>query len=204
MKSLLGTSDKIVRVQQMSLSPVKRLVLEMMWHMDRPAKAKEIAKEVGLAFPPVMMHILGLAKMGYAETVEKGTYTITETGREALGLPPISKEKAAEILAYLPVDKSFHFYADIGKPLNIYAASLGDFCDKLAKTDASSLEFHLNRGDFEAWFASLGDTELTKRTLLLRERKVLGEELRNRLCQNVKNRCNVLTKIRNQQPTNLA
>lgn len=188
----------------MSLSPVKRLVLETMWQLDKPAKASEIAKEVGLAFPPVMMHILGLAKMNYAETAEKGTYTITEMGRKALGLPQVSREKAAEILAYLPVDKSFHFYADIGKPLNIYAASLGDFCDKLAKTDASSLEFHLNRGDFEAWFASLGDTELAKRTLLLREQRVLGEKLRDKFCQDVKNRCNVLTGIRNAQPTKLA
>ena len=183
----------------MSLSPVKRLVLETMWQLDKPAKASEIAKEVGLAFPPVMMHILGLAKMKYAETVEKGTYTITEMGREALGLPQTSKEKAAEILAYLPVDKSFHFYADIGKPLNIHAASLGDFCDKLAKTDASSLEFHLYRGDFEAWFASLGDSELAKRTMLLRDRKTLGEKLRGELRETVKNRYDMLTRMRNAQ-----
>ncbi len=184
----------------MSLSPVKILVLETMWQLDKPVKASEIAKEIGLAFPPVMMHVLGLVKMKYAETVEKGTYIITETGRKALGLQEVSREKAAEILAYLPVDKSFHFYADIGKPLNVYAASLGDFCDKLAKTDTSSLEFHLNRGDFEAWFALLGDTELARRTLLLRERKVSGEELRNKLCQNVKNRFRVLNNIRNSQP----
>lgn len=200
MKSLLGASDKLVRVHEMSLSPVKILVLETMWQLDKPVKASEIAKEIGLAFPPVMMHVLGLVKMKYAETVEKGTYIITETGRKALGLQEVSREKAAEILAYLPVDKSFHFYADIGKPLNVYAASLGDFCDKLAKTDTSSLEFHLNRGDFEAWFALLGDTELARRTLLLRERKVSGEELRNKLCQNVKNRFRVLNNIRNSQP----
>jgi hypothetical protein len=188
----------------MSLSPVKHLILETMWQLDKPAKASDIAKEAGLAFPPVMMHILGLAKMKYARTVEKGTYTIAEEGRRTLGLPQISREKAAEILAYLPVDKSFHFYADIGKPLNIYAASLGDFCDKLAKVDVSSLEFHLNRGDFQAWFASLSDLELAKRTLLLRERKVLGEELRSKLYETVKNRCNVLIRMRNGQPAAIA
>lgn len=184
----------------MSLSPVKRLVLETMWQMDKPAKANDVAKEAGLAFPPVMMHILGLAKMKYVETVEKGTYTITETGRTALGLPQISKEKAAEILAYRPVDKSFHFYADMGKPLNIYAASLADFSDKIAKADASSLEFHLYRGDFEAWFASLGDNELAKRTILLRDRKMLGERLRTKLCETVKNRYSTLTRMRIAQP----
>jgi len=44
-----------------------------MWQLDKPAKASEIAKEVGLAFPPVMMHILGLAKMKYAENFIKET-----------------------------------------------------------------------------------------------------------------------------------
>jgi hypothetical protein len=171
-----------------------------MWQIDKPAKASEVAKEARLAFPPVMMHILGLSKMKYAETVEKGIYTITETGRKALGLPQISREKASEILAYRPVDKSFHFYADIAKPLNIYAASLGDFCDKLANTDASSLEFHLYRGDFEAWFAALGDSELAKRIMLLRDRKALGEKLRSELYEIVKNRYNMLTGMRNTQP----
>lgn len=153
----------------MSISPVKRLVLETMWLLDKPAKAAEIAKEAGLGFPPVMMHILGLAKMGYVQMPEKGIYALTENGKKALGLPEVSMEKAAEILAYLPMEKSFHFYADIGKPLNVHAASMGDFCDKILKVDLSSIEFHTNRGDFEAWFSGLGDTELARKTLLVRE-----------------------------------
>ena len=184
----------------MSISPVKRLILETMWLLGKPAKATEIAKAAGLAFPSTMMHVLGLTKMKYAETMEKGTYKITETGKEALGLPQINKEKATEILAYIPVDKSFHFYADIGKPLNIYAASLGDFCEKILKVDQSSLEFHIRRGDFEAWFSSLGDIELAKKTLLIREQKISRDELRNRFHGTVKNRCNELTRIRNAQP----
>jgi predicted transcriptional regulator len=180
----------------MSISPVKRLILETMWMLDKPAKATEIAKEAGLSFPPTMMHILGLARMGFAETPEKGIYIITENGRKALGLPEVNKEKATEILAYLPAEKSFRFYADIGKPMNIYAASLGDFCDKILKVDVPSLEFHINRGDFEAWFASLGDAELARKTLLVREQKVGGENLRSKLYEIVKNRCNTLANIR--------
>src|SRR4030067_3715450 len=184
----------------MSISPVKRVILETMWFLDKPAKATEIAKAAGLAFPSTMMHVLGPPKMKYAETMEKGTYKITETGKEALGLPQINKEKATEILAYIPVDKSFHFYADIGKPLNIYAASLGDFCEKILKVDQSSLEFHIRRGDFEALFSSLGDIELANKKLLLREQKISRDELRNRFHGTVKNRCNELTRIRNAQP----
>jgi len=184
------------KCNSMSISPVKRLILETMWMLDKPAKATEIAKEAGLSFPPAMMHILGLTRMGFAETQEKGIYIITESGKKALGLPEVSREKATEILAYLPAEKSFHFYVDIGKPLNIYAASLGDFCDKILKVNAPSLEFHINRGDFEAWFASLGDAELARKTLLVREQKIGGENLRRKLYEIVKSRCDTLARIR--------
>jgi hypothetical protein len=180
----------------MSISPVKRLILETIWMMDKPARATEIAKEAGLSFPPVMMHILGLTKLGFTETLEKGTYAITEGGKKALGLPEVGKEKAAEILGYLPAEKSFHFYVDIGKPLSIYAASLGDFCDKILKVDVSSIDFHVNRGDFEAWFAGLGDIELARKILLIREQKIAGENLRKKLYQVVKNRCDSLARKR--------
>ncbi|MEM2972013.1 MAG: hypothetical protein QW270_06275 [Candidatus Bathyarchaeia archaeon] len=182
----------------MSVSPVKRLVLETLWLLDKPAKAADIAKESGLGFPQVMMHIIGLTRMGYAKQHEKGYYAITEEGKKALGFPEIDKGKASEILSYLPVEKSFHFYADIGKPLNIYAVSLQDFCDKIQKVNISSLEFHINRGDFEAWFTALGDIELARKTLLIKEQKLIGEDLRKRLYETVKSRCEELAKIRKQ------
>jgi DNA-binding transcriptional ArsR family regulator len=180
----------------MSTSPVKRLILETMWVLDKPAKAADIAKETRLGFPTVMMHIIGLNRMGYLEQREKGLYTITEKGRKTLGFPEISKEKATEILTYLPLEKSFHFYADIGKPLNIQAASLQDFCDKISKINVGSVEFHVARGDFEAWFMGLGDIELARKALLIKEQKVTGEELRRRLYEIVKGRCEELGKIR--------
>jgi len=180
----------------MSMSPVKRLILETMWRLDKPAKATEIAKETGLGFPPVMMHIIGLTRMGYVEQHEKGYYVITRKGKKALGFPEIDKEKAGEILAYLPIEKSFHFYVDIEKPLSIHAASLQDFCDKILKIEIGSIEFHINRGDFEAWFTGLGDVELARKTLLIREVKIFGEELRKKLYETVKNRCDELAKIR--------
>lgn len=180
----------------MKLSPVKRLVLETMWVLDEPAKAVEIAEEVRLGFPSVMMHIIGLTKMGYATTPEKGYYVITEEGRRALGFPEVDGEKAQQILAYLPVEKSFRFYADVGKPLNVLAASLQDFREKILKVDVNSIDFHIRRGDFQAWFAELGDVALARKTLLLREREASGEELRKRLYEIVNNRCERLSKIR--------
>lgn len=181
----------------MALSPVRRLVLETLWMLNKPVKAAEVAAEIGLSFPSVMMHIIGLTKMGYAEAVKKGYYAITEKGRKVLGLPEIDKEKAQQILSYLPLEKSFHFYVDIGKPLGVHAASLGDFCDKILKVDVGSIEFHVNRGDFEAWFAGLGDVELARKALLIRERRLSGEELRKKLHEIVRSRCEELANIKN-------
>ena len=190
-----------LRMLGVSLSPVKRLVLETIWTLSKPVKPVEVAAEVRLSFPTVMMHVVGLAKMGYVKAVEKGCYVITEKGKEVLGLPKIDSAKAKQILAYVPAEKSFHFYADIGKPLNVYAASLGDFCDKIQKIEIASIEFHLYRGDFEAWFTGLGDVELARKTALIKERKMSGEELRKKLYETVKSRCEELAKIKQQSPS---
>jgi DNA-binding transcriptional ArsR family regulator len=176
----------------MSLSPTKYEILETMLLYDRPLRAIQVAKEIGKEFPSVMMHIIGLTRMGYTSSPEKGQYTITEKGKKALGVPEINSENAITILAQVLQRKSFHFYASEGKPLNLYARSLQDFCDKILKVNANSIEFHLNRGDFEAWFAGLGDVELTKKAALLREKKMIGEGLRMKLREIVENRRIVL------------
>ncbi|RJS79766.1 hypothetical protein CW708_01680 [Candidatus Bathyarchaeota archaeon] len=181
----------------MNLSPVKRLILETMWLMSKPAKAKEIAEETGLGFPSVMMHIIGLTRMGYVQTPERGYYSITEKGKRALGFPQINGKTAEKLLAYVPMDKAFHFYADVGKPLSVYATSLQDFCEKILKVDLASIEFHANRGDFENWFNGLGDIELARKVFLLKG-KASGEELRRILYETVKNRCAELAALRLQ------
>jgi DNA-binding transcriptional ArsR family regulator len=182
-------------VQQMSLSPDKREILETMLLRDKPAAATQIAKETGKKFPSVMMHLIGLTRMGYANSPEKGQYVIAEKGKEALGIPKISKEAATAILAQQPHEKAFHFYACIGNPLDCYAYSLQDFRDKILKVNVDSIEFHVNHGDFEAWFTGLGDAELARKTALLKEKKMAGEELRMRLHEMIEERCNALSKM---------
>ncbi|MCW4008769.1 MAG: hypothetical protein NWF09_08810 [Candidatus Bathyarchaeota archaeon] len=179
----------------MSLSPIRFEILEAMLLLDKPEKPAVIAKEAGKDFPSAMMHILWLTRMGYAASPAKGLYVITENGKKALGLPDISREKAREILAPLPTDKAFHFYAGIGKPLNLSAHSLRDFCDKILNVDEVSINFHLNRGDFEAWFTCLGDVELAKKVALLKAKKNVGEDLRKRLHAIVETRCMALANV---------
>ena len=182
----------------MSLLPAKQEILEIMLLNEKPAKATEIANESKKEFRPVMMHILWLARNGYVSSPEKGLYVITEKGKEALGLPVINKEKATAILAYSPHDKAFHFYADIGKPLDLHAHNLRDFANKVEKADIASIEFHTKRGDFEAWFIGLGDVELAKKVALLKQRNVVGEDLRKQLREIGEQRYITLAKLADQ------
>jgi hypothetical protein len=179
----------------MDLSQIKREILEALLLYEKPVKAVQVAKETGKEFPAVQMHLIGLVKMGYAESPQKGHYVISGNGKKVLGLPEVAKENALTILAQTPRDKAFHFYVAIGKPLNLYAHDLLDFCSKIGNVNADSIEFHMDRGDFEAWFKALGDLELAKKTALLKERKLLGEELRQRFRETLENRCIALSKL---------
>jgi hypothetical protein len=165
----------------MSLSPIKRELLESMFLCEKPQKATEIAKNAKKEFQPVMMHLLGLTKMGHVSSPEKGLYLITQQGKRALGIPETTKEKATAILSYIPHDKAFHFYATVDKPLSVHAHNLRDFVTKIGRADVVSVEFHLKRGDFEAWFKGLGDEELVKKTSMLKQRNLTGNELLKQL-----------------------
>jgi hypothetical protein len=182
----------------MSLSSIKQEILETMLLNEKPLKAMEIAKEAKKEFQPVNMHLLGLIKMGYVSLPEKGLYVITEKGKRVLGIPETTKEKAASILAYASHDKAFNFYVTVGKPLSLHAHNLRDFPNKLDRADVESVEFHMQRGDFEAWFKGLGDEELAKKTILLKKRNVVGEDLRAQLRGIVAQRYFELAKLAGQ------
>jgi len=182
----------------MSLSPIKIEVLETMLLSNKPQKAMEIAKQTKREFNPVMMHLLGLIRMGNVSVPEKGLYVITEKGKTVLGIQKITKEKAQTILAYMPHDKAFNFYESIDKPLNIHAHSLRDFANKIIKVDQTSIQFHTQRNDFEAWFRGIGDTELTKKINILKKRNTSGEDLRNQLHDMVEQRYLTLAELSGQ------
>jgi len=182
----------------MSLSPIKQEILETMLLNEKPLKAMEIAKETKKEYQPVNMHLLGLIKMGYVILPEKGLYAITAKGKKAIGITETTKEKAAAILAYAPHDKAFNFYVTVGKPLSLHAHNLRDLPNKLDKADVASVEFHMQRGDFEAWFKGLGDEELVKKTVLLKKKNLFGEDLRNQLRNVVQLRYLELAKLSGQ------
>ena len=189
------------KVLVMSLSPIKQEILETMLLNDKPMKPIEIAKEAKKEFQPVNMHLLGLTKMGYIRLPEKGHYILTLKGKKALGVPELTKEKASAILSYVPHEKAFNFYVTVGKPLSLHAHSLRDFVNKLDRAEVASVEFHLQRGDFELWFKGLGDEELAKKVALLKKRNVVGESLRTHLRGIVEQRYLELAKLTDQAIT---
>ena len=83
-------------------------------------------------------------------------------------------------------------------PLSLHAHNLRDFANKLEKADTASLEFHTKRGDFEIWFKGLGDEELSKKTALLKQKNMVGEDLRKQLREIVEQRYQALAKLAGQ------
>ena len=175
------------------LNPPKRKILELLWRESRPLKPKEISDKIrGLNFPATMMHLIGLKKMGFVETPEKGLYKITELGEKALGFKQLTKELIMSLLTPTSVEKSFHFHAGPNNYLNTYATDLKDFRRKILQVDIRSVEFHTLRRDFENWFRGLGDLELAKKMEFIREMGIADEELRREIYETVRKRCEEL------------
>lgn len=79
-------------------------------------------------------------------------------------------------------EEAFYFFTSIGNYTGQSAASLDEFLQKVKDVDMKSLEFHLFREDFEKWITqTLGDDKLAGEIKILRNQKVSGNTLRDRL-----------------------
>ena len=89
----------------------------------------------------------------------------------------------------------FYFCVDVGQYTGVSAASYEDFLASIKRVDVKSLSFHVDRGDFENWVLDvLKDERLAREIGKLRNRKLRGQALRNRLYRIVSERCKELTK----------
>lgn len=176
----------------MMLNEVKTRILELLWFNENPVHYKQVAEKLNLKPRAVNMHLMGLVKDGYVTKSNAGRYAITSYGREILGFPKIDETLARKVLSKTSKEKAFHFYKTINMPLEISSDNLNDFCEKLKTLDLETIEFHTNRGDFEAWISYLGDIELARRLKLIREENLTGEALRKKIYEAVKFRCDEL------------
>ncbi|MCX8170511.1 MAG: DUF5752 family protein [Candidatus Bathyarchaeota archaeon] len=179
----------------MEISEIKMRILRILWQFNRPAYLREISGELNLKTRSVNMHLLGLRRKGYVEALGNGLYALTDLGKELLGFPRIDENLARRILSKVPFESAFHFYFGENSPLNISSDNLIDLCDKIREIDIRSLEFHLFRGDFENWISFLGDIELAKRLELIRKSNLSGGNLREKVYECIKVRCDELLKI---------
>ena len=101
-------------------------------------------------------------------------------------------------------EKAFYFYTEVGQPLGRSADSIEVFAELVAEIDASSVKFHLERGDFENWFKMMGDSILPDVLAELRGKDKPATELRSKVSSGVKSRVTQLRKAseskRPQQP----
>jgi DNA-binding PadR family transcriptional regulator len=182
----------------MQLNPIKKRILETLWEQGKPLRPLEIARQLGIKNQQAMMHLLNLKSMGYVSTPERNSYAITDLGKEAIGIPKMTKNQASQILNPIPPERAFHFHKEVGQYAGTSANSLQDFCDKIQKIDTKTIEFHMPRKDFENWVRHLGDDELARRLALIREQGLKGEQLRQKIYETTENRCEELKKLATQ------
>jgi len=88
----------------------------------------------------------------------------------------------SQVLRSVNREEAFYFFTSIGNYTGESASSLEEFLQKVKDIDVKSLEFHLFREDFEKWIAqTLGDKKLPDEILILRNQKITGNALRDRL-----------------------
>jgi len=89
---------------------------------------------------------------------------------------------AQRILRKLPRENAFYFFTSIGNYTGISADSLEEFVKRILEVNVKSLEFHLNRGDFEKWAEeTLEDRILADEIKKLQQSKPIGNDLRDNL-----------------------
>jgi hypothetical protein len=88
----------------------------------------------------------------------------------------------------------FHFYNGIGQPTGLSAASIKNFYELIKKVDASSLEFHLYRGDFENWLrTAVNDARFADELADMKKSELKGENLRKEIAKAAESRYSIET-----------
>jgi len=88
------------------------------------------------------------------------------------------RDEAINLLRIVGPEKSFRFYRGIGQPLGVSSSSLAEFGTVVRGIDATSVSFHVERGDFENWFRMLGDEGLADKVSAMRGKKIPPGEMR--------------------------
>jgi len=89
------------------------------------------------------------------------------------------KSESAQTSA--PATNPFYFYNDVGSYADRSASDLPSFASALNNVNTRSIEFHMNRDDFEKWIRSLGNYALASDIAKIKKKGLKGEALRSNL-----------------------
>jgi alpha-amylase len=105
---------------------------------------------------------------------------------------------AKRLLRRLPAGMGFAFSYDFVRSSGLSVHNLQDFCSALKTIDVSSIEYHIERGDFERWLSQVvGDEKLAKDLANINssKRKLKGETLRKKVLTLTEKRLKQLSEI---------
>jgi alpha-amylase len=107
---------------------------------------------------------------------------------------PLSIETVQRMLRKVPNQEAFYFSRGIGDYTGQAATSLSEFAEMLRTVDSKSIEFHMERKDFERWIRNVfGDEELAQ--TVSRTAGSKGENRRNELVMVTTKRLNDLRNL---------
>jgi len=114
-------------------------------------------------------------------------------------------QKATKVLRNVSDAEAFYFYENVGRPTGKSARNLLDFLNAVSMIKLESLQFHIERKDFQKWFKEiLGDHQLAERVEKIRSAG--NEELRARIKEVLESRLRELEdthmtlEIKNEEP----
>jgi len=94
----------------------------------------------------------------------------------------MAADSASKAFRNVPREKAFYFFTSVGNYTGMSAVSLKEFKDRISDVDIKSLEFHLQRGDFQKWVEEiLQDNDLAWEIKRLQRFNLTGNALRNQL-----------------------
>jgi len=154
------------------LIETKLKILKFMSEMTARTDMNDFANKMGLTPNQILLDMQELAKEGVLKKIGGG-YALTEKGKTAL-----------RAFMSVPENMRFQFYAGLDHPTGLSAGSVKEFRDAALKVDATSLEFHLYRGDFETWFrTAVNDEAFADELTTIRKTDLKGEELKKAIAK---------------------
>lgn len=81
--------------------------------------------------------------------------------------------------------KPFYFFNNIGDYSGILACSLSEFLEAIKKVNIESIEFHLNRDDFQKWIKDMDYKKLANKLNTIKKSKIKEEKLRTKIIDTI-------------------